>query len=127
MSAAAVALLRSSLGFDGVVVTDALEMRAVADAFGIPGAAVRAVAAGNDLLCLGRDVPEDGYLAVRAALAHAVGAGELPESRLAEAAERVAGLRAWLVGPTRADGSRPEGRHRAGGGAARFAADRCFA
>ena len=97
LSAAAVALLRSSLGFDGVVVTDALEMRAVSDPFGIPGAAVRAVAAGNDLLCLGRDVPEDGYLAVRAAIVHAVGAGELPESRLAEAAARVAGLRAWLA------------------------------
>jgi beta-N-acetylhexosaminidase len=101
LSAAAVALLRSSLGFGGAVVTDALEMRAVADPFGIPGAAVRAVAAGNDLLCLGRDVPEDGYLAVRAALAHAVGAGELPESRLAEAAERVAGLRAWLAAARR--------------------------
>jgi beta-N-acetylhexosaminidase len=101
LSAAAIALLRSSLGFDGVVVTDALEMRAVEGPFGIPGAAVRAVAAGNDLLCLGRDVPEDGYLAVRAALVHAVGAGELPESRLAEAAERVAGLRAWLAAARR--------------------------
>jgi beta-N-acetylhexosaminidase len=103
LSAAAVALLRSSLGFDGVVVTDALEMRAVSDPFGIPGAAVRAVAAGNDLLCLGRDVPEDGYLAVRAAIVHAVGAGELPESRLAEAAARVAGLRAWLAAARRPD------------------------
>ena len=108
LSAAAIALLRSSLGFDGVVVSDALEMRAVADPFGLPGAAVRAVAAGNDLLCLGRDVPEDGYLAVRAAIAHAVGAGELPESRLAEAASRVAGLRS-SVGPTRADRSARHG------------------
>jgi len=118
LSAAAVALLRSSLGFDGVVVTDALEMRAVSDLFGIPGAAVRAVAAGNDLLCLGRDVPEDGYLAVRAAIVHAVGAGELPESRLAEAAARVAALRAWLAAgssaaPTRADGSGMEAARRA--------------
>jgi beta-N-acetylhexosaminidase len=109
LSAAAIALLRSSLGFDGVVVTDALEMRAVRDPFGLPGAAVRAVAAGNDLLCLGRDVPEDGYLAVRAAIAAAVGAGELPESRLAEAAQRVAGLRAHLgvqrrTGPGAVDG-----------------------
>ena len=124
LSAAAVALLRSSLGFDGVVVTDALEMRAVSDPFGLPGAAVRAVAAGNDLLCLGRDVPEDGYLAVRAALVHAVSAGELPESRLAEAAERVAGLRAWLA--ARAGPARRRRRHRAGGGAARSAADGCW-
>jgi beta-N-acetylhexosaminidase len=97
LSAAAIALLREGLGFDGVVVTDALEMRAVSDPFGIPGAAVRAVAAGNDLLCLGRDVPEEGYLAVRAALRDAVRAGELPAARLEEAAARVAALRARLA------------------------------
>jgi beta-N-acetylhexosaminidase len=64
-------------------------------------------------------VPEEGYLAVRAALVHAVGAGELPESRLAEAAERVAGLQARLAaarssaGPTRAGGSGLEAARRA--------------
>jgi beta-N-acetylhexosaminidase len=97
LSAAAISLLRSSLGFDGVVVSDALEMRAVSDAFGIPGAAVRAVAAGNDLLCLGRDVPEEGYLAVRAALREAVRSGELAAARLEEAAARVGALRARLA------------------------------
>ncbi|HWG02844.1 MAG TPA: glycoside hydrolase family 3 N-terminal domain-containing protein, partial [Trebonia sp.] len=61
LSADAIALLRAELGFDGVVVTDGLEMRAVSDPYGIPGASVLAVAAGNDLLCLGRDVPEEGY------------------------------------------------------------------
>ena len=97
LSVAAISLLRSSLGFDGVVVSDALEMRAVSDPFGIPGAAVLAVAAGNDLLCLGREVPEDGYLAVRAALRDAVRAGELAGPRLEEAAARVAALRARLA------------------------------
>ena len=127
LSAAAIALLRSALGFDGVVVTDALEMRAVRDPFGIPGAAVRAVAAGNDLLCLGRDVPEDGYLAVRAALVSAVGAGDLPGSRLEEAAARVAALRRHLAGssagPTRADES-GLARARAAGGVGLAAARR---
>ena len=122
LSAAAIALLRSSLGFDGVVVSDALEMRAVSDPFGIPGAAVLAVAAGNDLLCLGRDVPEEGYLAVRAALRDAVRSGELPGARLEEAAARVAALRARLAGlapragggagaPGRAAGGPLPGRH----------------
>jgi beta-N-acetylhexosaminidase len=97
LSAAAVSLLRLSLGFDGVVVTDALEMRAVSDPYGIPGAAARAVAAGSDLLCLGRDVPEEGYLAVRAALLAAVRSGGLPAARLEEAAARVAALRARLA------------------------------
>jgi beta-N-acetylhexosaminidase len=72
-------------------------MRAVSDVFGIPGAAVRAVAAGNDLLCLGRDVPEEGYLAVRAAIRDAARSGELPGARLEEAAARVGGLRARLA------------------------------
>jgi beta-N-acetylhexosaminidase len=97
LSAAAINLLRNELGFQGVVVSDALEMRAVADPYGIPGAAVRAVAAGNDLLCLGRDVPRDGYLAVRAALAEAVRCGDLPVARLEESAARVAALRATLA------------------------------
>jgi len=97
LSAAAITLLRTSLAFEGVVVSDALEMRAVSDPFGIPGAAVRALAAGNDLLCLGRDVPEDGYLAVRAALGDAVRTGDLPGARLAEAASRVTTLRETLA------------------------------
>jgi beta-N-acetylhexosaminidase len=109
LSAEAIALLRGDLGFTGVIVTDGLEMRAVSDPFGIPGAAVRAVAVGTDLLCLGRDVPEEGYLAVRAALREAVRSGELPGTRLEEAAGRVAALRAWLArsrteAPVRADG-----------------------
>jgi beta-N-acetylhexosaminidase len=97
LSAAAITLLRTSLAFQGVVVSDALEMRAVSDPFGIPGAAVRALAAGNDLLCLGRDVPEDGYLAVGAALCDAVRAGDLPGARLEEAASRVTTLRETLA------------------------------
>jgi beta-N-acetylhexosaminidase len=115
LSASAITLLRASLGFDGVVVSDALEMRAVSDPYGIPGAAVLAVAAGNDLLCLGRDVPEEGYLAVRAALRDAVRSGSLPGARLEEAAARVAALRARLAGLRTAAGARGPGGH---GGAA---------
>jgi beta-N-acetylhexosaminidase len=97
LSAPAISLLRA-MGFTGVVVSDALEMRAVSDPFGITGAAVRAMAAGTDLLCLGRDVPAEGYLAVRTALCDAVRSGALPSARLEEAAARVASLRARLSG-----------------------------
>jgi beta-N-acetylhexosaminidase len=95
-SAALTGLLRGELGFTGVIISDALEMRAVSDAYGIPEAAVRAVAAGTDLLCLGRDLSEDGYLAVRRALSEAVSSGRLPARRLEEAERNVAQLRAWL-------------------------------
>ena len=95
--AALTGLLRGELGFTGVIVSDALEMRATRDMFSIPRAAVLAVAAGTDLLCLGRDGTEDDYLAVRQALVAAVRGGMLDGARLEEAADRVARLRGGLA------------------------------
>jgi beta-N-acetylhexosaminidase len=96
-AAAMTGLLRGELGFTGVIISDALEMRAVSEPFGIPEAAVLAVAAGADLLCLGRDTSEEVYQAVAAALSDAVRAGRLPGQRLEEAAGRVAALQSWLA------------------------------
>ena len=96
-SAALVGLLRDELGFTGVIVSDALEMRATRDMFGVPRAAALAVAAGTDLLCLGRDSSEEDYLAVRSALVDAVRDGTIPGTRLEEAADRVARLRGGLA------------------------------
>ena len=95
--AALTGLLRGELGFTGVIVSDALEMRAVRDRFGVPGAAVLAVAAGTDLLCLGRDSDEAEYLAVRSALVDAVRDGTISGTRLEDAADRVARLRGGLA------------------------------
>jgi beta-N-acetylhexosaminidase len=95
--AAITGLLRGELGFGGVVICDALEMKAASAAHGIPEAAVLAVLAGVDLLCLGRDTDEAMYHAIRAALAGAVESGRLSGARLEEAATRVAGLRARLA------------------------------
>jgi beta-N-acetylhexosaminidase len=90
-------LLRGELGFTGVIVSDGLEMRAVADRYGIPETAVQAVIAGTDLLCLGRDQDQLSFLAVKTALISAVRSGRLPGERLEEAAARVAELRAWTA------------------------------
>jgi beta-N-acetylhexosaminidase len=95
--AAVTGLLRGELGFDGVVICDALEMKAASAAFGIPEAAVLAVLAGVDLLCLGRDTDEAMYHAVRAALAGAVTEGRMDGAWLEAAAHRVAGLRTRLA------------------------------
>jgi beta-N-acetylhexosaminidase len=94
-------LLRGELGFTGVIVSDGLEMRAVSDRYGIPEAAVQAVIAGTDLLCLGRDQDQLSFLAVRVALIEAVRSGRLPGERLEEAAARVAELRAWTAAQRR--------------------------
>jgi beta-N-acetylhexosaminidase len=93
-------LLRGELGFTGVIVSDGLEMRAVSEPYGIPEAAVQAVMAGTDLLCLGRDQDHLSFLAVRKALVDAVRSGRLPGERLEEAAARVAELREWTAAAT---------------------------
>ena len=90
-------LLRGELGFDGVVVTDALEMKAISDTVGVEEGAVRAIAAGADALCLGHDLFEESVLGVRDALVEAVRTGRIPDERLAEAAARVAALAAWTA------------------------------
>ncbi len=91
-SSAVTALLRDGLGFDGVVVTDALDMAGVSgpQAHGsVEAAAVASLAAGADLLCLGADWERAGVHAVVAAVVDAVVDGTLAPARLEEAAGRV--------------------------------------
>ncbi|MFI7625651.1 glycoside hydrolase family 3 protein [Microbispora rosea] len=89
-------LLREELGFDGLAVTDAIEMRAVA-ALHEPGEiAVRALAAGADAICVGvSSARGESVYALRDAITRAVREGRLAEERLAEAAGRVRDLAAW--------------------------------
>jgi beta-N-acetylhexosaminidase len=124
--AAITGLLRGELGFDGVVICDALEMKAASGAYGIPEAAVLTVIAGTDLLCLGRDTDETMYHAVRSALADAVTSGRLPAQRLEEAAARVAGLRARLAADRGASGIPADGAVGAGDGIGLVAARRAL-
>ncbi|MEV7621349.1 glycoside hydrolase family 3 N-terminal domain-containing protein [Microbacterium sp. NPDC089321] len=89
-------------GFDGVIITDALDMAAIRERVGIGGGAVRALAAGADLLCIGNptnpgaamlpDQDEIDYLIARDAIVAAIRSGELPHERVAEAAGRVAAM-----------------------------------
>ncbi len=92
-SAVLVDLLRGEYGFDGAVITDALEMAGAAGpAGGIGPAAVRALAAGADLLCIGADVDLALVEVVAAEIVAGLGDGRLPRVRLEEAASRVAAL-----------------------------------
>ncbi|WP_425246481.1 glycoside hydrolase family 3 N-terminal domain-containing protein [Streptomyces sp. NEAU-NA10] len=81
-------LLRGELGFDGVLVSDALEMKAIADRYGEAAGARLALAAGADQVIVA--VPDlEVALACRDAVLDALRAGVLPEERVTEAAERV--------------------------------------
>src|SRR3954469_19963279 len=91
-------LLRGELGFDGLVVTDGIEMRGVTREYGLEGATVRALAAGADAVCVGGDhADEHTAMRLRDAIVAAVRDGELPERRLHEAAARVRRLAAWTT------------------------------
>ncbi len=88
-------LLRERLGFQGVIVSDDLEMKAIADHYGIEDAVVMAVAAGCDqlLICHQPSLVAQAHRA----LVDAAAAGRLPPDRLLAAAKRVEQLKARFV------------------------------
>lgn len=80
-------LLRARMGFNGIVVTDCLEMRGVADQWGSSEAAVLSVIAGADiLLCCHTEKTQ--YQILQALLA-ALRSGRLTESRIDESLDRI--------------------------------------
>jgi beta-N-acetylhexosaminidase len=87
VSPQAYAYLRQSLGFTGVVATDALDMGAITESFAPGDSEVAALVAGADLLLSPRDPA-----VARAAIIAAVQNGKLPRARLDEAVARVASL-----------------------------------
>lgn len=89
-------LLRRQMGFRGLVVTDAMEMGAIVNHFGIEQAAVRAVQAGADVVLVAW--PKEWTAAVKVAqrLVEAARSGEIPAARLDEAVARVLALKEQL-------------------------------
>ena len=85
-------LLRGELGFDGVIVSDALDMKGASGVLGVPATAVRALAAGCDLLCIGTDNTAEQLQEIEAAVLTAIGDGRLEAARVLDAARRVVGL-----------------------------------
>jgi len=123
LSARTLGVLRRDLGFDGVVVSDALDMAGASTGRGVPAAAVAALGAGCDLLCLGADCAESDVEAVVAAIVAAVATGALAEARLASAAGRVRAARRRIDGLRAA----PAGRAADGLAAGREVARRAVA
>lgn len=95
LSASVVDLARHGLGFEGVIVTDCLEMGAIQEQMSTSEAVVRAALAGSDMLL----VSHRHHLQREAldALTEAVSSGRIPQERVEEAVGRIDELRFRLA------------------------------
>jgi beta-N-acetylhexosaminidase len=103
-------ILRHEIGYDGVIITDALYMGGITDRFSMPEAGVLSILAGNDML----EGPWDAahMQAMVNALRMAVQTGRLSESRINDSVRRILLLKArygLLPPPARSDGHVPLG------------------
>jgi beta-N-acetylhexosaminidase len=97
-------LLRSELGYDGLVLTDDLEMGAIVENYGMGDASKMAIAAGADMLaiCAGIDAIKLGH----AAVTDAVEKGEISEDRIDESIARISAVKKTLEKPLPFDDER---------------------
>lgn len=84
-------ILRNELGFEGIVITDALNMGAIANNYSSEEVAVRCLQAGTDMLLM----PVDFYAAYEAVL-QAVREGTIAETRIDESLRRILAVKLSL-------------------------------
>jgi beta-N-acetylhexosaminidase len=104
------AMLREELGYPGVILSDDLEMKAIAKSYAVPEAAVQAIAAGCDglLICSG-DV-ETQALTLEA-LVRAVEQDRIPYKRLEDALKRLRVAKERFLATPVATSQRAQLRH----------------
>ena len=80
--------LRDELGFDGIIVTDAMDMGAITKQFSNTEAAIKSIQAGVDVVLCSRE-----FVKVFDAVVKAVEKGEIKESRIDESVKRILKLK----------------------------------
>jgi beta-N-acetylhexosaminidase len=93
-------LLRQQWRFDGLIVTDDLEMHAIIDHYGIGDAAVRALQAGADLLLICKD--RERAVTAMEAVHKSVTDGTLPAERLEASLRRIERVKERFLRPYKA-------------------------
>jgi len=91
-------LLRQALNYEGVVISDDIQMRAIADHYGFATAIQATIEAGVDLIAIANNsVYEEGIVGrTGAIIKQAVQAGKLSEARIGEAYHRIRSLKRKL-------------------------------
>lgn len=84
-------LLRKELQFDGVIISDDMQMKAITSRFGLEEACCKAIKAGIDLIIIGNNLVHDPFVFRKLAksLRNAVLQGTLTEERIEDAWTRV--------------------------------------
>ncbi len=88
-------LLRHQLNFDGVIVTDDMQMKAIADHYGLAEAVTLSINAGADMLIFGNqlvDIEQDPKEIIHM-IKEKVDSGEISEDRINDAYERICQLK----------------------------------
>lgn len=96
-SAILTGLLREQMGYDGLVLTDDMEMQAIMDHYGIGDASIRAFQAGADVLLICKE--QALQVTALEAFAKAVQDGTIPQARVKASLRRVALVKARFLRP----------------------------
>lgn len=89
-------LLRGELGFDGVIVSDDMQMGAIVEQYSLTQAAIEAIRAGVDIVVLANqagDYALANVYRVRDAILNAVASGEIPKAQIYKSATRILSLK----------------------------------
>lgn len=93
--AVATGLLRTRLGFKGVLISDDLEMKAISSHYGLENTILYAIDAGVDLLCFGNNMKFDPDICPKTVdiIDSLVGEGKISEARIDESFQRIVKLK----------------------------------
>ncbi len=91
-------LLRDKLGFDGLIISDDMEMRAISGHYGLENAIEFGIEAGLDLLCFGNNMNYDAHIGEKAMelILRLVQSGKISEARIDESFQRIQRLKKKL-------------------------------
>jgi beta-N-acetylhexosaminidase len=92
--------LKKKLGYDGLVLSDDLEMKAISGRYGVPDATLGAIAAGCDAVLMCGTAQEPQYAALEG-LIRAVEQGTLPVKRVEDALARHRRVKGRFLAPAR--------------------------
>lgn len=91
-------ILRNQIGFNGVVVSDDMNMQAISEHYGLDSAIELSIKAGVDILVFGNNLIYDELIAVKAGeiIKNLVKSGKISETRIKESYQRIVNMKSSL-------------------------------